>query len=652
MTGKIDSSHFFDDRWEQDRIRHFYFLKTPAYAKLSTLAKHCVLKGHRGTGKTTLLRALDWRERLISSQLVAALGGDAFADNTIGCFLQIKFLPVNLIDLWLSDSSSEVSHTVISTYLRCAWVLEACEAIQTLNGLNNFATLADEVDALRPIAGSFWSWAPTRDVGLEPPTDTTILTFRTVSLVCDRVMRRIRDAAVIQSPSPESATAKLDLLTFNQLVNELFRCFGALLTSWHSGRPWAFRICMDEGEFLSPNWAISVRTLMRETDSPTYLAISVLHELGSETVAHGADISIDDREIVDLDDRIPEQMADLLAGIIDARLSQSGETLAKFKLQEFLGSPDVEDLLFLALKRTESNRPLAQEFRLLLQPTSPANPQLIRQNLERHGAILPSSQQSGSRAQESAGYRKKKTAGYLQILGDLQIARPYYAGWRVAVAMSDNSVRDFMRFLRYGMEAWSRKTKNEAEPLRFLSLKPLSFDLQDQALKELGEAKFESVPQNITEPVQAAALIEASGNIAHELDFHPESKLRRPNATRLVFRTSEPLRGDSQFSEFRAIAKVLRQCASYGYIADLEVADDHSTISFRMNLSLARMFGFSYWKPQYSTALPYDVLALSATKGSAYARSWISQAGRQDLGRHNSTRLVERRDTLPGLDDL
>lgn len=654
-----ESGHFFDDRWEQDRIRHFYFLDTPPYKKLTSLSKHVVLKGHRGTGKTTLLRALDWRERLTNEHLRSVLRDDPFSDRIVGCFLQIKFLPVNMIDIWLSESHAEIRHTIISTYLRASWLVEACEALTALNSQYRFASFREEIEALGSASKATWSWLPNRYLSLPTPANEDILTLESIKDIASNLMRVLRSAAAIESPAPEVLVARLDLTQFGALVNRIFVAMGTLVGRLDPSAPWSFRICMDEGEFLSPGWATSVRSLIRETDTPVYLAVSVLQSLGSQTMSSGAELSIDDRELIDLDDRPPEQMAHLLTGILHARMTLGGSPNSTFDLRSFLGNPDVTELFALAV-RTSERSPLAATSRknsknsALTGIASSTDP--IRRYLESTGAIVTSADLAGkeSRRFESVGYRKKKTAGYLNLLGALGIAHPTYAGWRIAVAMADNSVRDFMRFLRYGMEIWANRPDDDSpstDTARFFAQPRLSYSIQDGALNRLGQKKMESIPTNITDSAEADVLMRLFGEISHRVDYFSDAKISRPNATRLRVRPGELAVGQGGGSSgitFEVATRILQQCASYGYIADLEVSGDTREVTFRVNRSLARHFGFSYWKPQYETQVQWAIVDFALAHRDDRPSNWVASRAedRRATARASWPGAVE----LPGLD--
>lgn len=621
MTAIPSLSHFFDDRWEQDRIQHFYFLGTPAYRRLSGLAKHVVLKGHRGTGKTTLLRAMDWRERLTNSHLRSALGRDPFEDRVVGCFLQIKLLPVDMLDIWLRESGDQVKYTIIASYLRASWIVEICAALRGLNDAEKFATYSDELTDLRPIAPLVWGWVPDA-LKIRPPASPDTLSIDDVERIARGLLRYVRDAAAIESPAPETVLSRLDLLELASVASRIFPVLANFVARMRAGAPWMFRVCMDEGEFLSDDWEVAVRTLIRETDAPVYLAVSVLRSLGTTTRAVGASLSIDDREVVDLDDRPPEQMVALLNGILRARLELVGLKNPAFDLRKFLGNPEMDELLIIAVARSETRE--AERLRVRLKQNPEQN--LIRDHLEAIGAIRKAN--ARSRREESAGYRKKKVAGYLHLLGSVGIERPTYAGWRIAVNMADNSVRDFIRFLRYAMELWANRDSTgvaEAALSRFLALRQLEIRIQDGALDRLGREKLESMSSTLVDPTSTAAIVKLFGEISHRTDFHSKGGLARPNANRLTVRA--PSGSSFGAPTYASLQALLEEAASYGYVSDLEIEDDVS--SCRVNRSFARHLGFSFWKPQYETRVSFEMVGRAMLDPSAAPAKWLEPRGKR-----------------------
>ncbi len=539
-----------------------------------------------------------------------------------------------MLDIWLRESSDQVRYTVISSYLRATWIVEICRAIAGLNRERRFATYSEELADLNPIAESVWAWTPAV-LKIRPIGPADVISLQDVDRLGRAVMKYLRSAAAIELPSPEDALDQLDLLEMASITSQVFGALASLVSRLGGHEAWTFRICMDEGEFLSEDWAVAVRTLIRETDAPVYLAVSVLHSLGTTTRADGVSLSIDDREIVDLDDRTAEDMISLLNGVLRARMEVVGLDRSSFDLKQFLGNPDLNELLEIAVSRSETRE--AERFRRRYADKSadPIRDHLLANDAIRSGEVL-------SRREESAGYRKKKIAGYLNLLGSIGVDRPTYAGWRIAVNMADNSVRDFIRFLRYAMEIGNRSEPELAtnrDVARFLSLRQIDFRTQDGALDRLGRRKLESMSATLVDHFAASAVIRLFGEVSHRGDFYLSGRMGKPNANRIVIR--DPGRSLEPRASFGAFLSLLRDAASYGYIADLSIVDGRVTC--RVNRSFARHFGFSYWKPQYETSVSFKLVERAIEDPDAPPSRWLEPVA--------ARRLTRNQAALPGFED-
>ena len=101
------NSPFSLGRFEHDtRFRHAYFLPTDLYAKLAT-GVPTYLIGGRGTGKTTLLKAFEWRERLYNPFLQEALNGNAFADSIVGIYVKLSESHLKSFQRWFEQLESD-----------------------------------------------------------------------------------------------------------------------------------------------------------------------------------------------------------------------------------------------------------------------------------------------------------------------------------------------------------------------------------------------------------------------------------------------------------------------------------------------------------------------------------------------------------------
>jgi hypothetical protein len=83
----ISITPFAANRFEFEG-KHLYYLPVEVFRPLEEPVP-AYLIGTRGTGKTTLLKALNWERRLRDEHLRSQLGDDPFAGRYIGVYLKI-----------------------------------------------------------------------------------------------------------------------------------------------------------------------------------------------------------------------------------------------------------------------------------------------------------------------------------------------------------------------------------------------------------------------------------------------------------------------------------------------------------------------------------------------------------------------------------
>ena len=133
-------SPFSDTRFEHE-FRHLYYLEEDLYEKLQR-TKPCFLIGSRGTGKTTLLKSLSWRERLSNEGLKSQFKGRAFYDF-IGIYIKLPDVQLDAISIWLKDVPEIPKRAIYSRYLELIQIQEVFEAVAELESLGELEFSAD-----------------------------------------------------------------------------------------------------------------------------------------------------------------------------------------------------------------------------------------------------------------------------------------------------------------------------------------------------------------------------------------------------------------------------------------------------------------------------------------------------------------------------
>ncbi len=122
-------SPFTANRFEFEG-RHLYYLPEDVFRPLEEAAP-AYLIGTRGTGKTTLLKALNWENRLYDEHLRNQLGEDPFRARYIGVYLKLPKVHIGLIDDWSRDYGPR-HELFVSLFLELLWSELMLEAVAGL----------------------------------------------------------------------------------------------------------------------------------------------------------------------------------------------------------------------------------------------------------------------------------------------------------------------------------------------------------------------------------------------------------------------------------------------------------------------------------------------------------------------------------------
>ena len=198
-------SPFTANRFEFEG-RHLYYLPEDVFRPLEEAAP-AYLIGTRGTGKTTLLKALNWENRLYDEHLRNQLGEDPFRARYIGVYLKLPKVHIGLIDDWSRDYGPR-HELFVSLFLELLWSELMLEAVAGLlvEGIIEAspreeqqcaASLRDELSGYRALDSD--------------PTERAFLTLRDIHGSLRRGRQNLQSAALAQAdPSSEVARYPTD----------------------------------------------------------------------------------------------------------------------------------------------------------------------------------------------------------------------------------------------------------------------------------------------------------------------------------------------------------------------------------------------------------------------------------------------------------
>ncbi len=164
MSEPTKENPFQTDRWE-DEINHLFWLPS-LFDELER--NRCIyLIGTRGSGKTTMLRALDWKERLSNKSLQSQIkirGNDLFSKGFIGVYIDVskKYILKNYYS-WVQNTNQSEEQikqergrlfSLYLEYLSLYYLIEAIESLRTEQYFNYSAEqeqqIVNEIVKIRP----------------------------------------------------------------------------------------------------------------------------------------------------------------------------------------------------------------------------------------------------------------------------------------------------------------------------------------------------------------------------------------------------------------------------------------------------------------------------------------------------------------------
>ena len=567
---------------------HVYFLPQNALEQLER-QRPAYLVGSRGTGKTTLLKALSWQERLHSASLRAQLPDGPFAARYVGTYLKLPEFHLELIDRWLRDEDDLIHAAVFSVYVD----LVCLEAItNAFAGLNEADVLSFSIEEEARAVDAISEWWHTygAPASLVAPTEPASLTQLHRAVTAARVAI---ERAATGRVSPSTAVTGLP----TGKIGALGRFAGeTLATLTPVEAPWHIRACLDEGEVLSRRQQIVLNTMVRLASTPLFyvVAFAAMPQDVSTTLLPNQTLSADDRELIIRDEMDDEEFSELAEGVASVRVRHVlSDELARVDVDALLGDLDLNQWAYQQLSRSvrEKGRDLLERARAYQGPrqglpSTSGPPQVLEAYMDMVAGetqVSPNSAVWQRRRDTSSGIRKKQVSAYLAFCEEFGL-RPRYASGTMLRQMSDKCIRDFLSqmhalFVEY------------AGPLQDFLQAEMPVDAQDRALRSASAAKRDSIGRRITgaAPDEARNVVDGLATVT--------AKIQRTVASseRGVFVIRREDFGDETNLD------LLRDASQAGYLR--VERDDSDAFRFRVHTSLAAAYEFSYRGAYYDVRL-------------------------------------------------
>jgi len=588
--------------------------------------KPIFLIGSRGTGKTTLLTALSWREQLSNVDLKRKLTKSG-RRGYIGIYIRMPDFVLATFDQWLGSTSDDRRARVFSFYLDLIWLKELCDAIAEYLVCKTIrAPISAEYEIINGLLTEYPSILTEQEM-------TAPRTLKDIAKVLER-KRRLVERFVGEEGLHQ---ALFDLVPSGQ-VGEFGRIMASRLLPFcqRYGKPiadWQFKICLDESECLSPLQQRVLNTAVRLSRYPVTFVISYVRLMDdmSGTLLPSMSLSHADKETIQLDTFSDAEFSDFSSGVAAVRIERQLERRSiRFNVRNILGALDINELLFEILKTAESRKAkdllqaayeLARtEFYKDIQAESTRKSKyppiyqaylIARRQVEIPGA---NSAKWERRSKDSVEIRKRMVAAYLCICKEFK-HEVRYASADMLEQMSDGCIRDYL----LQMNEVFIQTKRSLR--QFLERK-VSFTEQNVALKRASEKKRDFLPRSgVGAPRETELLIDGLAQLTEHIQTSgadragaiPSDIRALASTERGVFvldvlpRLPENLQGSTpgQVEAFQIIS----EAADTGFLRIVERSE--SKWRFRVHCSLAAAYGFSYRGAYYNTQIgTSDVVAL------------------------------------------
>jgi hypothetical protein len=637
----MTTSVFSLNRFEYEG-RHTYYIPRDIGDRFEK-RKPAFLIGSRGTGKTTLLMSLHWRERLTNKSLQRQLGDRLRSSQMIGCYLKMPDSRIAAIEQIRRLVTENTYQAVVSTYIECLAIEVMLDAVV---GISDRAVVETNPDKEARTAVAIVE-SISDCIALSAPGGDRPRTLRHAQRACAAMRRRIERAAIECSDSSVKATPyssestgvlsrKVAKLLLDHLRNE-----GVLDGDYF------FKICLDEAECIPTDQVKVLNSMIRTSDSSLFLVASFVREPSAltETTSPELFVSQADRDIVRLDKQNDKDFANFCEGITNARIQEYySDAPAAFSIKDTLGSYSINDLLTAALSGDigADARALLDRCRAFQGSTARTagnvhsdEPLPIYETYLSEKLGVSESPRGAPkwkrRLEDSATRRKWMVAAYLAICSEYR-RTVVYASASVLLQLCDKSVRDFLSFMESALPDYPRLIGG---PLA----QPLSIQTQNAAFRGVSRTKFESIGVNgVSEPAPTRRLVKMVGSLTRIVQTQGKQHSNIRVSERGLFRIS----ANSEVQRrFPAVFRVLRDGASAGYIVLIEHSADWWY--FRLHTSLAPHFETSYRGAYYISKVEVDDIAKGVALDSDDELDKLISA----IGR----RLAAIDDDAPGLFD-
>ena len=537
-ANKLLNNPFEGQRWELD-AEHIIYLPE-IFAELEK-RQDLYIVGSRGTGKTTFLKALNWKTRVENRSIHAQIKEyDLFKDKYIGIYINAMSFGDSVF-----ERSDTEDYSLMLVYSLWAEINVLYRLIESIKGLYKKDyidfTIKDEQSQCNKIydylSNRFGSTILKDRKSTETEYDITLL---------ERVVGELRNKVVDEK---EKLKCNSDSYSFGNLIEETVPKLVSLCDEENKNK-WCAKICFDSIE-SAPNFHKIINTFVAKklSERVCFIISGLTHRLIDMNLTYipNHNLTNDDKAYIDLDktfflsDAARSKEFDSLAeGICDLRLKHSDDTIdknKKFDLTAHLGSWKMNQILdvYLKSKETISVSNEFKEFMNLVEENNKKNEYLtdFPPYIETYYYdILKNTKKWDGPLQKSR--QKNRDTGKKYVVIMLALLRNYklknstpYTGKRQIMSLCD-STRDFLKLM--AALFYVRMKQHPSKDLSYFfsfEAKPTQNEMkaQTEAAVKVANDKYEGIKNKYTNEITAkrmSVFIDTCGNMLYDVQAKKE----------------------------------------------------------------------------------------------------------------------------------
>ena len=646
--------------------------------------------GARGSGKTSILKALDSIERVENESLREQI--KPYRYSTVGVYMRAQDLFTQTYKGVSWQFLAADGDEKVLEYYFLSSIIEA-EAVATLArtaaiwrplGMAKYR-VSDATEICENFVRKFPAFFPDLDSTQGDP----------IANFADAANRYRKALGVAFLRRDGERLKRLIVEEPLELLREACRLLLPLFERKEDGQNVHLKVAIDECDYLSSNQQIALNTLVRKTSAPIDFVLAYVDSGYDPTTTLFENLALSeaDRQVILLANE-KDEFAELCEAIVsyrvyfstpgDIRKLKQSEAHKCFNLQEKLGDFSINELIYYSVSESKAvkiQRLLADAKILGEKFENFASRKLISsksmRELEFRGNAPPIYQQflierlgfhpeqhllSADRKEVFLStLRRKQRGALLQILSEAEKQTLPYYGRRIILALADLCVRDFLDIMAEIFD-FSGGIEDDGAIIRFSAPdRKLKEEWQRKGVDQASDKKFEGIkrPPSLepggkvevpdAEGQALTRLIDGLGRLTHRLQTSSDGlrSLKTTERGIFVLDLAQIRRLESSRSKSIAIFEsVLRRGIRDNHLITDEArltkphsdkAVDSTVIRFRLHRRFSPRYRFSYLGAQEDVDLPADAaIELVADSHDFSAEGWARNVFKRLAGPDDS----------------